>query len=61
MILTEHGLQFLYEPSGNGWRCVQLPTLWMLRDGRYEVSGRRFDDLAEAARAAGWTDDRAVD
>jgi hypothetical protein len=46
MILTEQGLHF--RRDGDHWRCVEFPTLVMLRDGGYIVAGQRFDTLTEA-------------
>jgi hypothetical protein len=48
VILTEFGLHFTRE--GDHWRCVEHPALVMLPGDRYEVEGREFDTLAEAAQ-----------
>lgn len=37
MISTEDGLTFARD--GAGWRCLQVPGLWMLPGGVYAIRG----------------------
>lgn len=53
MILTGTGQRFRRDREAGGWRCVEHPDLLMLPGGRYLVSGREFDSLAEALLHSG--------
>jgi len=44
----ELGLHFTRD--GDRWRCVERPALVMLPGDRYEVRGRSYDLLTDAAR-----------
>ena len=43
----------LSRAEGDHWRCVEWPGLVMLRGGRYQVEGRKFNTLAEAVAHPG--------
>ena len=50
MIVTEHGLTFARE--ADAWRCVERPTLLMVRGERYRIEGSETEYPTLAAALA---------